>query len=298
MRIYAKMHEIVAYALILVYNIRKHLQRGCKKMKQMKDVNRIVVKVGSSTLTHANGGLNFQKIDQLAMVLSDIKNSGKDIILVSSGAVSAGVSKLQMKSRPTLMREKQAAASVGQCELMFIYDKFFSQYGQKIAQLLITKTVTNDETLRTNAINTLETLLEYGVIPIVNENDSVAVDEIAYGDNDTLSAVTASIIHADLLILLSDIDGLYDDDPAKNQNAKLIPVVSTINESIESMAKGAGSKHGTGGMITKIHAAKFANEHNIPMIIGNGDRPAILYDILNNDYRGTLFDIEEESSCN
>ncbi|MGX8834444.1 glutamate 5-kinase [Amedibacillus sp. YH-ame6] len=267
-------------------------------MKQMKDINRIVVKVGSSTLTHANGGLNFQKIDQLAMVLSDIKNSGKDIILVSSGAVSAGVSKLQMKSRPTLMREKQAAASVGQCELMFIYDKFFSQYGQKIAQLLITKTVTNDETLRTNAINTLETLLEYGVIPIVNENDSVAVDEIAYGDNDTLSAVTASIIHADLLILLSDIDGLFDDDPSKNSNANLIPVVSTIDESIESMAKGAGSKHGTGGMVTKIHAARFANERGIPMIIGNGERPAILYDILNNDYRGTLFDIEEESSCN
>ena len=197
--------------LFLVYNIRNNLQRGCKKMKEMKDVRRIVVKVGSSTLTHPQGGLHFQKIDQLAMVLSDIKNSGKDVILVSSGAVSAGVAKLQMRHRPTLMKEKQAAASVGQSELMFIYDKFFSQYGQTIAQLLLTKTITHNETLRINAVNTLETLLSYGVIPIVNENDSVATDEIAYGDNDTLSAVTAYLTNADLLILLSDIDGLYDD---------------------------------------------------------------------------------------
>ena len=166
-------------------------------MKEMKDVRRIVVKVGSSTLTHPQGGLHFQKIDQLAMVLSDIKNSGKDVILVSSGAVSAGVAKLQMRHRPTLMKEKQAAASVGQSELMFIYDKFFSQYGQTIAQLLLTKTITHNETLRINAVNTLETLLSYGVIPIVNENDSVATDEIAYGDNDTLSAVTAYLTNAD-----------------------------------------------------------------------------------------------------
>ena len=178
-------------------------------MKDMKEIKRMVVKVGSSTLTHSGGGLNFQRIDALAMVLSDIKNSGFDIVLVSSGAVAAGVAKMQMRKRPELMREKQAAASVGQCELMFIYDKFFSQYGQSIAQLLITKTVTKNEMLRENAVNTLETLLEYGVIPIVNENDSVAVDEIAYGDNDTLSAVTAYLTNADLLVLLSDIDGLY-----------------------------------------------------------------------------------------
>ena len=199
-------------------------------MKEMKDVRRIVVKVGSSTLTHPQGGLHFQKIDQLAMALSDIKNSGKDVILVSSGAVSAGVAKLQMRHRPTLMKEKQAAASVGQSELMFIYDKFFSQYGQTIAQLLLTKTITHNETLRMNAVNTLETLLSYGVIPIVNENDSVATDEIAYGDNDTLSAVTAYLTNADLLILLSDIDGLYDDNPTLHPNAKLIPVVNHIIE--------------------------------------------------------------------
>ena len=224
-------------------------------MKEMKDVRRIVVKVGSSTLTHPQGGLHFQKIDQLAMVLSDIKNSGKDVILVSSGAVSAGVAKLQMRHRPTLMKEKQAAASVGQSELMFIYDKFFSQYGQTIAQLLLTKTITHNETLRINAVNTLETLLSYGVIPIVNENDSVATDEIAYGDNDTLSAVTAYLTNADLLILLSDIDGLYDDNPTLHPNAKLIPVVNHISEEIQAMAKGAGSKHGTGGMVTKLYAA-------------------------------------------
>ena len=241
-------------------------------MKDMKEIKRMVVKVGSSTLTHSGGGLNFQRIDALAMVLSDIKNSGLDIVLVSSGAVAAGVAKMQM----------------------FIYDKFFSQYGQSIAQLLITKTVTKNEMLRENAVNTLETLLEYGVIPIVNENDSVAVDEIAYGDNDTLSAVTAYLTNADLLVLLSDIDGLYEDDPVKNKNAKLIPVVNSIDESIFNMAKGAGSSRGTGGMVTKISAAQFANEHGIPMIIANGKKPSILYDILRDEYRGTLFDTKEE----
>lgn len=262
-------------------------------MKEMKDIKRIVVKVGSSTITR-NSGLNLRKIDQLAMVLSDIKNKGIDVVLVSSGAVSAGASKLKMKSRPSLMREKQAAASVGQCELMFIYDKFFSQYGQTISQLLLTKTVTTSDTLRYNAINTLETLLQYGVIPIVNENDSVAVDEIAYGDNDTLSAVTAFLVHSDLLVLLSDIDGLYDKNPSKYEDAELIPVVHKIDEQILSMAEDASSKVGTGGMITKLHAAQFAGEHGIPMIIANGAQPSILYDILEDHYRGTLFDVTEE----
>lgn len=267
-------------------------------MKQMKNINRIVVKVGSSTLTHPQGGLNFDKIDRLTMVLSDMKNSGKQVILVTSGAVSAGVSKLGLHRRPNCMKEKQAAASVGQSELMFIYDKFFSQYGQTIAQLLLTKTVLNQEDLRINATNTLETLLDYGVIPIVNENDSVATDEIAYGDNDTLSAITACIVNADLLVLLSDIDGLYDDDPSTNPNAKLIPIVHTLNHEITQMAKGAGSKHGTGGMVTKIHAAEIAAQAFIPMIIANGKEPKILYDILNDQYRGTLFDIKEEvKSC-
>lgn len=265
-------------------------------MKKRDEIKRIVVKVGSSTLTHLHGGLNLRKIDRLAMVLSDIKNSGHDVVLVSSGAVSAGVAKLHMQTRPSEMKEKQAAASVGQCELMFIYDKFFSQYGQTIAQLLITKTVTHNNTLRTNAVNTLNTLLSYGVIPIINENDSVATDEIAYGDNDTLSAVSAWLVDADLLILLSDIDGLYDDDPSTNPDASLQEVVTTIDKAILAMAKGAGTHHGTGGMITKLHAAQYALKHHIPMIIANGEEPAILYDILNNQYRGTLFDVKEEPS--
>lgn len=258
-------------------------------MKNLQDVKRIVVKVGSSTLTHPDGGLNFRKIDRLAMVLADIKNSGKEVILVSSGAVAAGVSKLKMSSRPSEMKEKQAAASVGQCELMFIYDKYFSQYGQVVSQLLITKTVLTSETLRTNAVNTLETLLKYGVIPIVNENDSVAVDEIAYGDNDTLSAVTAKIIHADVLILLSDIDGLFDDDPTKNPQAQLIPVVEELNDDIYKLAKGAASKTGTGGMVTKLHAADIATQSGIDMVIANGANPDILYHILEGSNKCTRF---------
>lgn len=262
-------------------------------MKEIENVKRIVVKVGSSTLTHPQGGLNFRKIDRLAMVLSDIKNSGKEVILVSSGAVAAGVSKLHMKQRPQEMKEKQAAASVGQCELMFTYDKYFSQYSQTVSQLLLTKTVLSNEILRENAVNTLETLLSYGVIPIVNENDSVAVDEIAYGDNDTLSAVTAKIIQADLLILLSDIDGLFDDDPSINPNAKLIPVVTELNDSIYKLAKGASSNTGTGGMITKLNAAEIATSASIHMVIANGANPDILYHILENDAACTIFKRKE-----
>ncbi len=254
-----------------------------------KDYRRIVVKVGSSTLTHAQGGLNLRRIDRLAMVLSDIKNSNHEVILVSSGAVAAGAAKLALKKRPQLMKEKQAAASIGQCELMFLYDKMFSQYGQIVSQLLLTKTVLTNEMLRENATNTLSTLLSYGVIPIVNENDSVAVDEIAYGDNDTLSAVTASIIQADLLILLSDIDGLFDDDPTVNPHAELISEVRCIDASVTKLAKDSSTKVGTGGMITKLQAAQIAMDNHIDMIIANGDNPDILYDILNDTARCTKF---------
>lgn len=254
-----------------------------------KDYRRIVVKVGSSTLTHAQGGLNLRRIDRLAMVLSDIKNSNHEVILVSSGAVAAGAAKLALKKRPQLMKEKQAAASIGQCELMFLYDKMFSQYGQIVSQLLLTKTVLTNEMLRENATNTLSTLLSYGVIPIVNENDSVAVDEIAYGDNDTLSAVTASIIQADLLILLSDIDGLFDDDPTVNPHAELIREVRCIDASVTKLAKDSGTKVGTGGMITKLQAAQIAMDNHIDMIIANGDNPDILYDILNDTAHCTKF---------
>lgn len=187
------------------------------------------------------------------------------------------------------MKEKQAAASIGQCELMFLYDKMFSQYGQIVSQLLLTKTVLTNEMLRENATNTLSTLLSYGVIPIVNENDSVAVDEIAYGDNDTLSAVTASIIQADLLILLSDIDGLFDDDPTVNPHAELISEVRWIDASVTKLAKDSSTKVGTGGMITKLQAAQIAMDNHIDMIIANGDNPDILYDILNDTARCTKF---------
>lgn len=263
-------------------------------MKNHNVIHRLVVKVGSSTIAHQKGGLNFRKMDHLAMTLSDIKNSGIDVVLVTSGAVAAGVAKLNMRTPPACMKEKQAAASVGQCELMFLYDKLFSQYGQTISQLLISKTILTNEVLRMNAVNTLETLFQYGVIPIVNENDSVATDEIAYGDNDTLSALSASLINADLLILLSDIDGLYDDNPNANPNANLIPLVEHIDEAIINMAKGTGTVMGTGGMLTKIKAAQFALRHDIPMIIANGAYPSILYDILKNDYKGTLFQAERK----
>lgn len=255
----------------------------------IKNYQRIVVKVGSSTLTHTQGGLNLRRIDRLAMVLSDIKNSNHEVILVSSGAVAAGAAKLSLKKRPQLMKEKQAAASIGQCELMFLYDKMFSQYGQIVSQLLLTKTVLTNEILRENATNTLSTLLSYGVIPIVNENDSVAVDEIAYGDNDTLSAVTASIIQADLLILLSDIDGLFDDDPTMNPQAELISEVRNIDASVTRLAKDSSKEVGTGGMITKLQAAQIAMDNHMDMVIANGNNPDILYDILNGTARCTKF---------
>lgn len=253
------------------------------------DKQRVVVKIGSSSLTHAGGGINFRKIDRIAMVLSDIKNMGHEVILVTSGAVGAGMAKLGMRERPKIMQEKQAAASVGQCELMFIYDKYFSEYGQVIAQLLLTKAVTTQSVLKENALNTLETLLSYGAIPIINENDSIAVDEIAYGDNDTLSAITASLVSADLLVILSDIDGLYTANPSEDPNAELIPVVRGFDDKLYSIAGGSGSAVGTGGMVTKLNAVQIAFEKQIPVALVNGKDPAILYDVLQGDFLGTLF---------
>lgn len=258
-------------------------------MKEFSDIKRIVVKIGSSSLTHSGGGINFRKIDRIAMVLSDIKNMGKEVILVTSGAVGAGMAKLGMRERPRIMEEKQAAASVGQCELMFIYDKYFSEYGQTIAQLLLHKDVTTQENLRENAQNTLETLLRYGAIPVINENDSIAVDEIAYGDNDTLSAITASLVEADLLVLLTDIDGLYTANPADHPDATLIERVEGFDPALYDIAGGSGSKVGTGGMVTKLHAVEIAFEKQIPVALCNGADPAILYDVLSGDFTGTLF---------
>ncbi|KAF5055755.1 glutamate 5-kinase [Sedimentibacter saalensis] len=255
---------------------------------------RIVVKVGSSTLTHDTGKLNLRMMDKIAMVLSDIKNEGTDVVLVTSAAVAAGVSKLGLKERPKTTKEKQAAASVGQCELMFAYDKVFSQYNQTVSQLLLTRDITENPLLKENVTNTFETLFTYNVIPIVNENDSVAIEELVYGDNDTLSAVTAKIVCADLLIILSDIDGLYDSNPQNNPDAKLIPVVREITEEIESVAGGSQSLVGTGGMATKIAAAKIAVASGIDMAIVNGKSPELIYEVLDGKAVGTLF-LKKES---
>ncbi len=257
--------------------------------ERIKSAERIVIKVGTSTLTHKTGKLNLRRMDKLAMTLSDMKNQGKEIILVTSGAITAGVTKMGLKERPKEVRLSQAAASVGQCELMFIYDKLFAQYGHVVSQMLLTKEITEDEKFRSNIINAFETLLEYKIIPIINENDSVAIDEIVYGDNDMLSAVTASLLHADLLIILTDIDGLYDSNPQENVDARFIPVVESIDDAIEAVAGDSLSGVGTGGMITKISAAKVAVSNGINVIITNGETPEKLYDILDGKPVGTIF---------
>ena len=226
----------------------------------------------------------------LVRVLSDLQNAGKEIIIVSSGAVGLGVGKLGLREKPTDTPTKQAAAAVGQCELMHLYDNLFDNYGITVAQLLLTKATIGTEREK-NVENTMEKLISMGVIPIVNENDTVAIDELELeiGENDSLSAVVAKLAHADLLIILSDIDGLYDSDPHKNPDAHFIPVVTEIDESIEEMAGGAGSKLGTGGMATKINAAKIANDAGIDMIIMNGNNPDKLYGLFENDETGTIF---------
>lgn len=258
---------------------------------------KIVVKVGTSTLTHEGGTLNLRSFDTLARVLSDIHNMGHEVILVSSGAIAVGAGKLKMKEKPQKLSHKQAAAAVGQCELMFLYDKFFSDYDNMVAQILLTGEDVDSEEKKQNLINTFEALLELGIIPIVNENDSISYAEIEagggeqkiFGDNDSLSAVVAVLCGADLLVLLSDIDGLYECNPAEDENARLIREVRVIDEEIRCFAGGAGSRRGTGGMITKIHAAELATENGIDMIIANGGKPELLYDILAGEQVGTLF---------
>lgn len=226
---------------------------------------RIVVKVGSSTITHESGRLNLRKLDLLARVLSDLNNAGHEVVLVSSGAIAAGCGKMQFDQRPQKLKEKQALAAIGQCELMYIYDQMFAQYSRKVAQLLLTKRDLEDEQLRENALSTLQVLLAYQTIPIINENDSIATEEIVYGDNDTLSAITARLIQADLLVLLSDIEGLYEEDPCVNPAAKKIDVVTKIDEHILAMAGDSNSKVGTGGMVTKLQAAKIATQAGCTM---------------------------------
>jgi glutamate 5-kinase len=245
----------------------------------ISDKKRIVVKVGTSTIAHKTGGLNIRAMRRITRILSDIKNSGKEIVLVSSGAVGLGRGLLGITEKPTDIATKQALAAIGQCELMNIYDDMFGKYSITVAQILLTSSIV-DENLQ-NVQNTFEKLLEMGVVPIVNENDSVAIDEFlhGFGENDTLSAVVAKFTNADLLIILSDINGLYDSDPHVNSNAKIIPIVTEIDENIEKIVGGAGSTLGTGGMKTKINAAKIAMASGIDMVIMNGADPERLYDL-------------------
>lgn len=256
---------------------------------------RIVIKLGTSTLAHSSGRLNIRRVEQLCSVMSDLKNAGHEIVLVSSGAIGMGVGKLNLKSRPTDIPTKQAAAAVGQCELMYIYDKLFSEYNHTVAQILITKSDIEHPERSENFHNTLFRLLELGTIPVINENDTIATEEIVIGDNDTLGAIVAKTAGADLLVLLSDIDGLYTADPHKNKEASLIPVVEKITEEIEALGYGAGSSLGTGGMHTKIHAAKIATAAGVEMVISNGSRPLELYDIVNGENIGTRFKPEKRN---
>jgi len=263
----------------------------------LHETKRIVVKVGTSTLTYGNGKINLSRMDKLSMVLSDLVNQGKDVVLVTSGAIGVGVGKLKLKEKPKTIREKQAVAAVGQCELMHIYSKFFSEYGHIVGQILLTRDVVEDEYRRNNVINTFETLLEKEIVPIVNENDSVCVKELesengenmVFGDNDTLSAIVAKLISADLLIILTDIDGFYDCDPRMNSCSKKLSVITEITPEIESCAGGVGSKQGTGGMVTKLTAAKIVTAEGIDMVLANGNDPSIIMDILMGEDVGTLF---------
>jgi len=250
---------------------------------------RIVFKVGTSTLTHKTGKLNLRHLAELVRVLADLRNAGIEVALVTSGAIGVGVGKLGLSEKPQDTPGRQAAATIGQCELMFIYDKLFGEYANTIGQLLITKSDVEDDVRRQNLINTFEQLFSFGAIPIINENDSVAVDEIVYGDNDCLSAIVAKLIGADILIILSDVAGLYDANPAEEAQARLIPVVQNINENILNLAGGAGSDFGTGGMITKVHAAQIATEAGISVVITDGSKPSDIYRILAGESVGTLF---------
>ena len=249
---------------------------------------RIVVKVGTSTLTHKTGKTNIARISDLVNVLADLHNMGHEIILVSSGAIAIGTSRLGLKRKPDTIMGKQAAAAVGQGELMFLYDKFFGEYDVVVSQLLFTYDALENPDNKEHLTNTFNQLLEYGSIPVLNENDSVSIEELLNGDNDCLSATVAELIGADMLILLTDTDGLYDGNPSENPEARLIDIVEEITEEIEAFAGGAG-KRGTGGFMTKVKAAKIATSAGIPVVVMNGADPKKIYDVLNGENVGTKF---------
>lgn len=255
----------------------------------MDKLKRIVVKVGTSTLTHETGSINLRQVEKLVRVIADLMNMGMEVVLVSSGAISVGVGELGLAERPSDIRQKQALAAIGQVSLMAIYDKFFKEYGYNTSQVLLTKFVLDDDLRYNYARNAFETMIGYRVVPVVNENDVISTYEIEFGDNDTLSAYVAELVKADILVILSDIDGFYNGDP-RDEKSEIIPVVNEITEEIKSCARGEGTRRGTGGMITKLRAAEFVCGHGIDMVIANGEKPEILYDIVNKEkIRGTLF---------
>jgi glutamate 5-kinase len=250
---------------------------------------RIVVKVGTSTLTHATGRINIRHVEALCKVLSDIRNAGHELILVSSGAIGMGVGKMNLPKRPDDMPSKQAMAAIGQCELMYFYDRLFSEYSHVVAQILLTGEDLRDEKRRTNFTNTIFRLLELDALPIINENDTIATEEVSVGDNDTLGALVAESIHADLLVILSDVDGLYSADPRKIPDAELIPVVRELTADILSFASGKGTSLATGGMATKLNAASICMKAGTDMIIMNGEQPEMLYGVIEGKPVGTRF---------
>lgn len=259
-------------------------------MKKISERKRIVVKVGTSTLTHKTGMLNIRRVEQLVKTLADLQNAGHEVILVSSGAIGLGMGKLGLREKPKDTPGKQACAAVGQCELMYLYDNLFSEYSITVAQMLLTKYILLEDR-RKNVENAMERIVSQGVIPIINENDTVAIDELELevGENDSLAAIVAQIAKADLLIIMSDIDGLYDKDPHKYDEAELIPVVNEITDEIRGLAGGAGTKLGTGGMITKINAVEIAYEAGIDVVLMNGQHPKALYDLFEDKQVGTIF---------
>ena len=259
------------------------------KKEYLGEVKRVVIKVGTTTLTHETGLLNLERIEILVRQIANLHNNGYEVMLVTSGAIGAGMGKLNMKNRPKTLPEKQAVAAVGQVALIHLYQKIFAEYGKNVGQLLLTASDINERNRYLNGRNTCFALFNAGVIPIINENDAIAVEEIKVGDNDTLSAFVATLVDADLLIILSDIDGLYDSNPKENPNAKLLPLITTLNEEIKAMAGDSNSKFGTGGMATKIKAAEIALNSGVNMVIAQGEKPENLIKIVRGEDLGTLF---------
>ncbi len=257
--------------------------------ERLKKYKRVVVKVGTSTITYPNGRLNLKRIEKLAWILADLRNQEKDVVLVTSGAIGVGAVRLSFTERPTETRKKQASAAVGQAVLMQIYQNFFYEYNQTVAQILLTKEDVASEVRKNNTLNTVNTLLEMGVIPIVNANDTISTEEIEFSDNDKLSALVATMIHADLLVLLTDIDALYDKDPKRHSDAKRIPYVTNITGEIEKMAGEKGSTFSVGGMATKIQAAKLCLDNGVSMVIALGEDPCVLHRVLQGADEGTYF---------